>query len=169
MEEAALVIDARQPIDHAVIAADDFEPNVVDAGIVAEEAVGPEIDFLAPEVDGARQSADVFARLEDLDLHARLGELIGRGDSSRPGADDADSHAILMLPVGPIETILPVKLGIRIGQKQSALPDLPEMNGKLPNYSSPYLTRPRSFCNLCTDAFHPRSNAAHRPWKRFFQ
>ena len=34
VEEAVLVVDAREAIDHVVVAADDFEPNVVDAAIV---------------------------------------------------------------------------------------------------------------------------------------
>ena len=86
-----------------------------------------EIDSLAPQVDGARQAADVVAGFEDLDVGARLGELIGRGDARRSRADDADSHAVPLLPIAQgvrIGSNVRRKLGIQMRQKQSNVTDL---------------------------------------------
>ena len=70
MKEAILIVDARQPIDQAVIVADDLMPDVIDPAVLAEKAVRPEIDLLAPQLESAGQPADAVACLEDLDLDA---------------------------------------------------------------------------------------------------
>jgi hypothetical protein len=89
-----------------------------------------EVDLLIPEFDGARQAADVRARLENLDVGAPLGKLIARSDSRGTRADDADSHGDLDFRTAMRNPISLRKSGIRMRQKQSTAGVLPKTTGK---------------------------------------
>ena len=94
MKESAAVVNARQPVDHAIVASHDVEKQPVDAGVHAEEAVRAEIDALAPQIERARQAADAIASLVNDNLRAPLGQAHSGGNACRTGADYRYSHLL---------------------------------------------------------------------------
>lgn len=86
MEESLLVVDPREPVDHRVVAPDDLEPEAVHARVGAEEAVGAEVDTLAPEGDRPREPTHAGRGLEHLPPDARLRKPVSGGEPGQAGA-----------------------------------------------------------------------------------
>ena len=89
-EEAAAIIDAREPfaLEHPV--AQDVTPELLDLGVLGKEAVTADVEAKALVADGAGDAADVLRILLD-DHHRPSGcrKLVRRG---QPGRTRPDYH-----------------------------------------------------------------------------
>src|SRR5262249_24952242 len=92
VEEPAAVVDAREPIHHAVVRADYLQPEIVDPRIVAKEAMRTDVDLLAPAFDRPRETAHGIGCFEALDGRPRLAQLVGSRKACCTGADDGNAH-----------------------------------------------------------------------------
>ena len=91
VEVLAVVEDAAHAgPQEEVLVGEDLVPEVLDGLHLGEEAVAADVEAPAVALDGAGDAADDVVGLEDGGADVVLGELVGRGEAGRTGADDHD-------------------------------------------------------------------------------
>src|SRR5438874_140674 len=94
-EEAAAVVDPRQPAARQHLVAQDLGPEVFDFFVLGEEPVPADVEAVAPVLDRAGKPAYLFGILLDhRDRHVALEQLVRGGQAGRTGAHDDDVFAV---------------------------------------------------------------------------
>jgi hypothetical protein len=93
VEEAAAVIDPREPRADQELLAKDLLPELADVGDLGEEAVPADVEAVVAIAGRAREAPDHRVALEDEGGHALLRELVGRAEPCGARADhDTAGH-----------------------------------------------------------------------------
>jgi hypothetical protein len=88
LEEAAAIVDARQPRTLEKVGAEDTAPQLLDDRNFGEEPMAADVEAEAAVLLRARQAADTPVLFEDDNGFAARGQLVCRGESRGAGTDD---------------------------------------------------------------------------------